>query len=174
MERNSFPSIYVRKTGNSDKTFSILLYFVTSDKTVGFERICAFSCFSYAMIQKKYKDVSMMFGIRLSFLRCQAGLTQSELGARLNLTASALGMYEQGRRMPALSIIVEIADEFGVSCDFLLSGRCQSEREARIELMVIMFAALGQKVDEKHRTERNREIGYVLKRMVTQELVTDS
>ena len=35
-----------------------------------------------------------MFGIRLSFLRCQAGLTQSELGARLNLTASALGMYE--------------------------------------------------------------------------------
>ena len=86
-----------------------------------------------------------MFGIRLSFLRCQAGLTQAELGARLNLTSGALGMYEQGRRMPSLSIIAEIADEFEVSCDFLLSGKGQNEREARMELMVIMFSTLSLK-----------------------------
>lgn len=109
-----------------------------------------------------------MFGIRLSFLRCQAGLTQSELGARLNLTASALGMYEQGRRMPALSIIVEIADEFGVSCDFLLSGRCQSEREARMELMVIMFSTLLHKNDGNCAEERNRTSEYTLKRVMKQ------
>ena len=64
-----------------------------------------------------------MFGIRLSFLRCQAGLTQSELGARLNLTASALGMYEQGRREPSVQIIVALARELNVSTDFLLTGK---------------------------------------------------
>ena len=107
-----------------------------------------------------------MFGIRLSFLRCQAGLTQSELGARLNLTASALGMYEQGRRMPSLSIISEISDVFGVSCDFLLCGRCQSEREATMEMIVIIFAALSHKTDGNCNTERNRTSEYTLKRVM--------
>lgn len=109
-----------------------------------------------------------MFGIRLSFLRCQAGLTQAELGARLNLTSGALGMYEQGRRMPSLSIIAEIADEFEVSCDFLLSGKGQNEREARMELMVIMFSTLSLKKDGNHTTERNRTSEYTLKRAMRQ------
>ena len=107
-----------------------------------------------------------MFGIRLSFLRCQAGLTQSELGARLNLTASALGMYEQGRRMPSLSIISEIADEFGVSCDFLLCGRCQSEREATMELMVTMLSALSYRNNNTREKERNRTSKRSRKRVI--------
>lgn len=120
------------------------------------------------MIQKKHKDVSILFGIRLCLLRCQAGLTQAELGERLNLTASALGMYEQGRRMPSLSIIAEISDEFGVSCDFLLGGKGQNEREAAMELMVIMFSALGQKTDGYPQTEQRRTNGCTLKRIMKQ------
>lgn len=87
-----------------------------------------------------------MFGIRLRLLRCLAGLTQAQLGEKLNLSAGALGMYEQGRRMPSLSIIAEISGEFGVSCDFLLSGKGQNEREATMELMVIMFSTLSAKM----------------------------
>lgn len=109
-----------------------------------------------------------MFGIRLSFLRCQAGLTQAQLGEKLNLSAGALGMYEQGRRMPSLSIISEIADEFEVSCDFLLSGRGQTEREATMELMVIMFSSLSLKNDGNNATERNRTSEYTLKRVMKQ------
>lgn len=145
-EWNSFPFIYVRKTGNSDKKFSVLLYFVSSYKIAGFEGICAISCFSYAMIQKKYKDVSMMFGIRLRLLRCLAGLTQAQLGDKLNVTAGALGMYEQGRRMPSLSTIVEISEVFEVSCDFLLGGSELSEKEECMEMMVLMFAILAQRI----------------------------
>ena len=98
-----------------------------------------------------------MFGIRLSFLRCQAGLTQAQLGAKLHISAGALGMYEQGRRMPSLRIVTEIAEEFGVSCDFLLSGRGLTEREAAMELMVILFASLAQEHD-----------GHTLKRILNQ------
>ena len=47
------------------------------------------------MIRKNYEDVRIMFGIRLRLLRCCAGMTQAQLGEKLNLTASALGMYEQ-------------------------------------------------------------------------------
>lgn len=47
------------------------------------------------MIRKNYKDVSVMFGIRLRLLRCRAGMTQAQLGEKLNLTAGTLGMYEQ-------------------------------------------------------------------------------
>lgn len=87
------------------------------------------------------------------------------------MTASALGMYEQGRRMPALSIVGEIADEFGVSCDFLLCGRCQSERETTMELMVIMFSTLLQKNDGNRVAERNQTSEYTLKRVMRQKRV---
>ena len=109
-----------------------------------------------------------MFGIRLSFLRCQAGLTQAQLGARLSLTASALGMYEQGRRMPSVSTIATIAEEFGVSCDFLLSGSGQNDREIALEMMVIMISSLGQKSINPSPNERNRTSGHAIKRGMKQ------
>lgn len=89
-----------------------------------------------------------MFGIRLRLLRCLAGLTQAQLGEKLHITASALGMYEQGRRMPSLSTIVEISELFEVSCDFLLGGSELSEREECMEMMVLMFAILAQRIGE--------------------------
>ena len=109
-----------------------------------------------------------MFGIRLCFLRCQAGLTQAQLGQRLNITASALGMYEQGRRMPSASTIVAISEEFGVSCEFLLSGCGVNERETAMELMVSMFVALGHSFNCSSANERSRTSNYALKRMLKQ------
>ena len=90
----------------------------------------------------------MMFGIRLRLLRCLAGLTQAQLGEKLNVTAGTLGMYEQGRRMPSLSTIVEISEMFEVSCDFLLGGSELSEKEECMEIMVLMFAILAQRIGE--------------------------
>lgn len=83
-----------------------------------------------------------MFGIRLRFLRCRADLTQAELGERLNISAGAVGMYEQGRRMPSLSTIVLISEVFCVSCDYLLGAKNLKEDEAYLELMTILFAKL--------------------------------
>lgn len=86
-----------------------------------------------------------MIGIRLRLLRCLAGMTQTQLGKRLNITASTLGMYEQGRRTPSLSTIIAISEEFGVSCDFLLGGGGLNEEEASMELIVLMFSLLVQR-----------------------------
>ena len=64
----------------------------------------------------------MMLSIQLINLRKQNKLSQSQLAKELNISASALGMYEQGRRMPSLDILVRISEYFHVSLDYLITG----------------------------------------------------
>ena len=61
-----------------------------------------------------------MFGKILRELRKENNLNQSELAKKIGLSASAVGMYEQGRRQPGLELINKIADLFNVSSDFLI------------------------------------------------------
>lgn len=63
-----------------------------------------------------------MLGIRIALLRIEKGISQAELAKRLRVSASAVGMYEQGRRMPSLDLVVRLAREFGVTTDYLLTG----------------------------------------------------
>lgn len=63
-----------------------------------------------------------MLGIRIAVLRIEKGLSQAELARRLCISASAVGMYEQGRRMPSLDLVVRLAREFSVTTDYLLIG----------------------------------------------------
>lgn len=63
-----------------------------------------------------------MIGTRIALLRKQMGLTQGELAERLAVSASAVGMYEQGRREPSGELLVAMAELFRVSTDFLLRG----------------------------------------------------
>jgi transcriptional regulator with XRE-family HTH domain len=64
-----------------------------------------------------------MLGERIALLRRGKGWNQLELANRLHISASAVGMYEQGRREPSLAGIVELAAVFGVSVDYLLTGK---------------------------------------------------
>lgn len=64
-----------------------------------------------------------MLGARIAALRRNAGWSQAELARRIQVSASAIGMYEQGRREPAADTLVALADEFHVSVDYLLTGR---------------------------------------------------
>lgn len=68
-----------------------------------------------------------MIGTRIALLRRERGLTQSALAKRLAVSASAVGMYEQGRREPSGEILVAMAELFGVSTDFLLRGESLPE-----------------------------------------------
>lgn len=51
----------------------------------------------------------------LKSLRERSGLSQVELGKALGLSRSAVGMYEQERRVPDLDTLERIADYFNVS-----------------------------------------------------------
>ncbi|MBQ5901483.1 MAG: helix-turn-helix transcriptional regulator [Clostridia bacterium] len=69
------------------------------------------------------------FAKRIKELRIKKGYTQAELGMMLDISPSAIGMYEQGRREPDSHIIMELSRIFGVSADYLLSGGEQGPRE---------------------------------------------
>lgn len=58
--------------------------------------------------------------LRLKQLRLDAGLTQSELSKILKISASAIGMYEQGRREPDYDTLMKMATYFNVSTDYLI------------------------------------------------------
>lgn len=68
------------------------------------------------------KGGKSLLGERICLLRRGLGWSQAELAGRLRVSASTVGMYEQGRREPSLMGVVELSRAFGVSVDYLLTG----------------------------------------------------
>lgn len=64
-----------------------------------------------------------MLANQIMFLRKKAGLSQLQLASKLNIGPSAIGMYEQGRRTPSIDLLVDMANLFDVSLDYLITGK---------------------------------------------------
>ena len=61
-----------------------------------------------------------MVAERIKHLREQDSMTQADLARRLNITRSSVNAWEMGISVPSTQCIVELANLFGVSTDFLL------------------------------------------------------
>ena len=59
-------------------------------------------------------------GRKIAESRKSLHLTQSELAARVGVTAQAVSKWEQGRSCPDIAILDEIADALGISLFELL------------------------------------------------------
>ena len=73
-----------------------------------------------------------MLGARIAALQRQAGQSQAELAQILGVSPSAIGMYEQGRREPSGAMLVALSKNFGVSTDYLLTGKISKPERAAI------------------------------------------
>lgn len=62
------------------------------------------------------------FGENLRELRSSAGLTQKELANKLEISPSAVGMYEHGRRKPDYEMLIKVSRLFSVSIDSLVGN----------------------------------------------------
>lgn len=71
-----------------------------------------------------------MLGERIGALRRSKGLSQAMLAQKLGISASAMGMYEQGRREPAIQTLVALSRELGVTTDYLLTGKPDGTADA--------------------------------------------
>ena len=60
---------------------------------------------------------------RIIMLRKHAQMSQVQLAEALHVSASTIGMYEQGRRVPGLDILIRMSQAFGVSLDYLITGK---------------------------------------------------
>lgn len=88
-----------------------------------------------------------MLGARIASLRRQAGMSQAALARRLQISPSAVGMYEQGRREPSVDTLVTMAEVFGVTTDFLLTGKATTAAEE--DRLVNMLAGSLTAIDER-------------------------
>ncbi len=66
-----------------------------------------------------------MFGDRLKREREKRGWSQEELARRLNISKSAVGMYERNERQPAFALTQRLAELFGVTLDYLIGRASQ-------------------------------------------------
>jgi len=60
------------------------------------------------------------FGKALKELRLAEGISQRELGKRLNVCNQTVSFWESGQREPDLDSLLKIAKYFQVSADYLL------------------------------------------------------
>ncbi len=77
-----------------------------------------------------------MLGARIAALRKAAGWNQAELASRLQISPSAVGMYEQGRREPSADTLVAMARVLGVSVDYLLTGTPREQETAALDTLL--------------------------------------
>ncbi len=88
---------------------------------------------------------------RISALRRERGLSQAELARRLGISASAMGMYEQGRREPSADTLVALARELQVTTDFLLTGQisAQMDDDAYSRMLTTLVSAADAKLQNR-------------------------
>ena len=86
-----------------------------------------------------------MIGENLKKLRVEKSLTQGELAKMLGVSASSIGMYEQGRREPDHELLIKMSKIFSVSVDELLgidekvAGEEKSLEEFIDEVLKLVF-----------------------------------
>ena len=87
-------------------------------------------------IQPRKRWFSVL-GARIATLRRKAGLSQAELASQLQISASAMGMYEQGRREPSGQMLVALARILGVTTDYLLTGTPAPDQVDSIQQLLL-------------------------------------
>ena len=80
-----------------------------------------------------------ILGERIRTLRRRSEMTQGELAKRLEISQSAVGMYEQGRREPPYNLLIKISKLFDVKLDWLLSDGTEQESRELDEMFEDFF-----------------------------------
>mgnify|MGYP000603397174 FL=1 len=64
--------------------------------------------------------MAMEFNRIITLLRKERGITQKQAAQELGISQAQLSHYEKGIRECGLEFVVQIADYYNVSCDYLL------------------------------------------------------
>lgn len=66
------------------------------------------------------------FGAIVAALRKKSGLTQAALGRKLQVSDKAVSKWETGLGYPEITLLPKIAEVFGITVDYLITGECRS------------------------------------------------
>lgn len=85
-------------------------------------RIRRMNPYKNTIAQQKSKEgrLHAMLGDNIRLLRSVRGISQVELGEKLNVSKQSISNWENGNIQPSIEMLMKIADFFSVSTDFLL------------------------------------------------------
>ena len=66
------------------------------------------------------ENLGKTIGDNLTYLRKKAGLTQMEFGEKFNYSDKTVSRWEQGDVIPAVDVLKQIVDFYGVSMDYMM------------------------------------------------------
>lgn len=92
----------------------------------------------------------MEFGDKLRSLRTKAGLTQLDIAEKLDVSAAAIGAWENGRAKPRLTKLGQLAELLGTSASDLMGEDAAEAAISGTSRMVPLlgFAHMGEPCDE--------------------------
>lgn len=77
------------------------------------------------------KDIKNIVAKNITELRILNNMTQMELGEKLNYSDKTISKWERAESTPDISVLVEIANLFGVTLDFLVKSENIEDAVAR-------------------------------------------
>jgi transcriptional regulator with XRE-family HTH domain len=80
-------------------------------------------------------------------IRLRKGLTQADVAAALGVSSVVYSRYETGKRQPSIDMLIQMADIFGVTVDFLL-GR-QDIEDSTLSDYELQLLIASRKADER-------------------------
>ena len=107
-----------------------------------------------------------MFSEKLKEIRRRDGITQLQAARQLGVSLGAVGNWESGKRTPDAEMLVQIADTFGVTVDYLLGRtndggsapteveRCIDQLKKRPELVSLVTLTSKSSPDDVNRVIR--------------------
>lgn len=78
------------------------------------------------------EDFKLTFASNLIRLRNDAGMTQAELGEKLNYSDKSVSKWERAESLPDAFVLQKIAGIFGVTIDYLVTGHDAWEPQSDI------------------------------------------
>ena len=106
-----------------------------------------------------------MLGERLKKVREEKGFTQVQIAKILNVSASTIGMYEQGRRDPDTTTLKKLSEIYGCSSDYLLGSVEEKKLYAQITTEMDL--------DNPDLEKAYQEIGVAINQLLLNGTITD-
>ncbi len=111
----------------------------------------------------------MEFSEILKMLREKHGYTQQQLADVLHVSKNSVSHYELKISMPSIDVIIEIADIFDVSIDYLLGRSKVNLSKQLLEKPIDKKTTIGNilesilKLDKEHRSDLLKILHYIEK-----------
>lgn len=84
------------------------------------------------------------FGQFIKDTRKKNNLTQKDLALKYNISYQAVSKWENGKNMPDISLIKQMAEDFNVSIDEMIDGKIKTKpnKYFKVVLIITLFLAL--------------------------------